>query len=263
MELHRPVAVFDAGIGSYAIVAEIRDALPRQDILYLADRASFPYGSKSPSELLSIMRKTIAFLGNFDPCAIVLASNAPSIMVLDELREDTTIPLFGVFPPLQKALDLSRTGQVGIMGVQSLVESPMLREFVGKHQCDPANVALINASPLVDLVESGSFLFDPIGTQNRVTRFMSDFCGEYPLIDVFTLSSTHLPWLADFFNVAQPNGIFLDPAKDIVSGIATGHEGSGIVRGLVTESPRFDLKSLQAMLNTIGVDIPLETVIMN
>ncbi|MDH6230563.1 glutamate racemase [Mesorhizobium soli] len=118
MGLHRPVAVFDAGIGSYAIVAEIQKAFPRQDILYLADRASFPYGSKSRSELLSIMRGTIAVLGTYGPCAIVIASNAPSIMVLDELREDATIPLFGVFPPLQKALGLSRTGQVGIMGVQ-------------------------------------------------------------------------------------------------------------------------------------------------
>lgn len=262
MDLHRPVAVFDAGIGSYAIVAEIQKAFPRQDILYLADRASFPYGSKSRSELLSIMRRTIAFLETYNPCAIVVASNAPSIMVLDELREDVAIPLFGVFPPLQKALGLSDTGRVGIMGVQSLVESPMLREFIGKHQCDPANVALINASSLVDLVEDGSFLFDPIGTQDRVTRFMSDLCGDHPLIDAFTLSSTHLPWLARFFSAAQPNGIFLDPAKDIVSGLPAGHEGNGIVRGLVTESPRFDLKSLQAMLSTIGVDIPLEAAII-
>ncbi|MDH6230564.1 glutamate racemase [Mesorhizobium soli] len=139
----------------------------------------------------------------------------------------------------------------------------MLREYVGRHQCDPANVALINASPLVDLVEDGSFLFDPIGTQDRVSHFMSDLAREHPLIDVFTLSSTHLPWLAGFFSAAQPDGIFLDPAKDIVSGLAAGHEGNGIVRGLVTESPRFDLKSLQAMLNSIGVDIPLEAVTLD
>ncbi|WP_242495094.1 hypothetical protein [Salinicola tamaricis] len=43
--LNRPIAVFDAGIGSYAIVAEIQRRLPRQDVIYFA-RASFPYGSK-------------------------------------------------------------------------------------------------------------------------------------------------------------------------------------------------------------------------
>ncbi len=36
--MHRPIAVFDAGIGSYTIVAEIKKTMPRQDIVYLADR---------------------------------------------------------------------------------------------------------------------------------------------------------------------------------------------------------------------------------
>jgi glutamate racemase len=105
--MHRPIAVFDAGTGSYAIIAEIQKALPRQDIVYLADRASFPYGGKSRSELLSIMQRTIAFLETFDPSVTVIASNAPSIMVLEALRGHTSVPLFGVFPPLHKALDLS------------------------------------------------------------------------------------------------------------------------------------------------------------
>ena len=39
-KLASPIAVFDAGIGSYAAVEAIRRLLPRQDILYLADRAS-------------------------------------------------------------------------------------------------------------------------------------------------------------------------------------------------------------------------------
>ncbi|WP_280570224.1 hypothetical protein [Chromohalobacter sp. 296-RDG] len=53
--LNHPIAVFDAGIGSYAIVAEIHRQLPNQDIIYLADRASFPYGDKSPDALSLIM----------------------------------------------------------------------------------------------------------------------------------------------------------------------------------------------------------------
>lgn len=260
MQLHRPIAVFDAGIGSYAVVAEIRKALPRQDILYLADRASFPYGSKSRPELLSIMRKTIAFLGTYDPCAIVIASNAPSIMVLDEVRKETSLPLFGVFPPLKKALAMSQTGHVGILGVQSLMESPMLREFVAAHECDPANVALINASSLVDLVEDGSFLFAPEKTQSTVSRFVSKLFNERPSVDVLTLSSTHLPWLADFLENARPGCTFLDPARDVVAGIKDSTEGNGVTYGLVTEEAGLDLKSLRAMLQRIGVDIPLETV---
>jgi glutamate racemase len=39
--LKQPVAVFDAGIGSYAIARKIVDRFP-----YFADRSNFPYGGK-------------------------------------------------------------------------------------------------------------------------------------------------------------------------------------------------------------------------
>lgn len=258
--LHRPVAVFDAGIGSYAIVAEIHKAFPKQDILYFADRASFPYGGKGRDELLSVMRRSIAFLSRFGPSAIVIASNAPSIMVLEELQRDPGPPLFGVHPPLEKALSRTRTGQVGILGVRSLVESPMLAGFVAERTAQPAQVATINASPMVELVESGAFLFDPAGTQQCVDAFMHEVRDRHPGIDVFTLSSTHLPWLADFFLKARPDAIFLDPAVDVVAGLKPRQGGSGQITGLVTENERHDIASFRAMLDKVGVDIPLNAV---
>ena len=255
--LHRPVAVFDSGIGSYAIVAEIRKAFPRQDILYLADRASFPYGGKNRDELLAVMRRSIAFLSRTQPSVIVIASNAPSIMVLDELRSETDLPLFGVHPPLDKALAKTRTGHVGILGVKSLVESPLLAGLVETRAPKPERVALIDASALVELVENGSFLFDPAGSQRRTDAFMRAVRDRYPGIDVFTLSSTHLPWLSGYFAAACPEAEFLDPAADLVAALRPEEGGSGTIAGLVTENPRYDLASFRAMLDTMGVDIPL------
>ena len=85
MSLHRPVAVFDAGIGSYAIVAEIHKAFPKQDILYFADRASFPYGGKGREQLLAIMRRTIAFLGRYEPAAIEIGRASCRERVYDDV----------------------------------------------------------------------------------------------------------------------------------------------------------------------------------
>lgn len=260
VSLHRPVAVFDAGIGSYAIVAEIQKAFPRQDIVYFADRASFPYGGKGREELLAIMRRTIAFLGRYSPGAVVIASNAPSIMVLDELQRDPGPKLFGVHPPLSAALSQTRSGRVGIMGVKSLIESPMLARFVATHTADPDQVALINASPMVELVENGSFLFDPEGTQFHVSAFMEEVLKRHPGIDVFTLSSTHLPWLASFFASARSDCAFLDPAQDIVAGLTPSEGGSGKIIGLVTESAEYRLSAFKEMLEKLGIDIPLQAV---
>lgn len=258
--MHRPIAVFDAGIGSYAVVAEIRKRLPDQDILYFADRASFPYGGKSRSELLDVMRRTINYLSEFDPSAIVIASNAPSIMVLEELSMDSHLPLFGVYPPLREAWGLSHSGQVGIMGVQSLVESTMISAFVAENSAYTEQVALINASPMVELVETGAFLFAPEQTQEAVDAFLVDVFTKYPDIDVLTLSSTHLPWLRRFFEAARPHCHFLDPAKDMVARIGKGTKGKGKIRALVTEDERYDIETFRRMLSAIGVDIPLEPV---
>jgi hypothetical protein len=59
VSLKQPIAVFDAGIGSYAIARKIADRFPRQDVLYFADRANFPYGGKTRAELLAAMQSTI------------------------------------------------------------------------------------------------------------------------------------------------------------------------------------------------------------
>jgi glutamate racemase len=258
--MNGPIAVFDAGIGSYAIVAEIQRRLPKQDIIYFADRASFPYGSKGQQELLSIMRKTITFLESHSPSAIVVASNAPSIMVLDEIKQFSNVPMFGIYPPLEKALSASVSGHVGIMGVHSLVKSAAMERFVNRHNTSQSNITMINASPMVELVETGSFLFNPADTQAAVTAFVNKILQQNPSIDVLTLSSTHLPWLRQFFEVSCPECQFLDPAEDIVASMGLGHIGTGRVRGLVTNDNKYDLNSFRQMLEKIGVKIPLELV---
>lgn len=158
LKLKKPVAVFDAGIGSYAAVVALQRALPKQDILYFADRASFPYGGKSRSELLAILSKTLKFLDGFDPSAILVASNAPSITVLDELHGIVPVPVFGVRPPIQDALRADRAGDIAVLGVRSMVESPKMPDFVAREAGElSARVHLINASPLVELWKVGNF----------------------------------------------------------------------------------------------------------
>ena len=258
--LDQPVAVFDAGIGSYAIVAEIKRQWPHRDILYFADRASFPYGGKDRQELLAVMERTIRRLETYAPSAIVMASNAPSIMVLEEARKLTRLPLSGVFPPLAEALAASRTGKVGIMGVQSLIASAELTGFIARHAPVPDHVARINASAMVDLVESGAFLFSPAETQQAVDAFAAAVIAADEDIDVLTLSSTHLPWLKSFFEKALPEVTFLDPAEAVVAALGPGTAGTGRIQGLVTEDETYDLATFGRMLKRIGVEIPLERV---
>ena len=255
----KPLAIFDTGIGSYSVVRRIREKFPKQDIVYLADRASFPYGDKSRDELLACVSRTISYLEkNYAPHMIVVASNAPSVMVLEELREEVQTSLVGVFPPVEAAERLSKTGFVGVLGVKSLIESDAIRKFI-EQQSKSKKVVAINASSLVQLVESGAFLKDSATTTREVSAFMAKLRHEHPQIDTVTLSSTHLPWLIDYFTAAAPDLTFVDPADDVVATISP-NEGTGQIRCLVTESENYSAKGFGEILKTMNVELDPEII---
>ncbi|KJC43585.1 Asp/Glu racemase [Bradyrhizobium sp. LTSP885] len=260
--LRKPVAVFDAGIGSYAAVAALQRALPRQDILYFADRASFPYGSKNRQELLGILNRTLHFLDGFDPAAILVASNAPSITVLNDLKDMVSVPVFGVRPPVREALQQANGRNVAVLGVQSLVESAEMRAFAAAEAGDEVRrVHLVNASPLVELVESGAFLFDHAGVQEKVDAFVSASDARHADIGAMTLSSTHLPWLRSFLEISVQGRPLLDPLDSALAAIVPfAVEGHGQILGLVTENERYTANDFQRMLDRLGVTLPLRIV---
>ena len=41
-----PVGVFDSGLGGLSVLREIRQHAPSERLLYLADHAHYPYGSR-------------------------------------------------------------------------------------------------------------------------------------------------------------------------------------------------------------------------
>ncbi|MBE2293522.1 MAG: aspartate/glutamate racemase family protein [Phycisphaerales bacterium] len=260
--LNRPIAVFDAGIGSYAAVASIQRLLPQQDILYFADRASFPYGSKSRSELLVTLRRTLLFLNEFKPAAVLVASNVPSITVLDDLTNIIEAPIFGIRPPIKEALDATGTGDIAVLGVQSMIQSPELQNFVYKEAQERAKrVHLVNASSLVDLVESGDFLFAPDKSLNQVSGFLDNLSRKYPYLAALTLSSTHLPWLRSYFEKAQPHQLLFDPLEEAIQAIIPcSIPGNSSVLALVTENERYRVHDFQQMLSRLNVMIPLYVV---
>ncbi|MFI7665582.1 glutamate racemase [Nocardia sp. NPDC049526] len=258
--VRRPIAVFDAGLGSYSAVELLHRGLPDRDIVYLADRASFPYGAKARAELLTAVSRAVDFLAGYEPSAILLASNAPSVTILDELRSPA--PIFGVLPPVREALAVA--GEVAVLGVRSLVQSPEMREFLGVQAGSAADrVHAVNASPLVELVESGDFLFNREHTARQVGGFLDDLLAAHPGIKAVTLSSTHLPWLRDYFEQAHPELRLFDPIEGVVDRIRPLSEpGSGAVLGLVTENERYPASEFREMLARLGIDLEMHPVVV-
>lgn len=256
------VAVFDAGIGSYLVVEKLRAAYPYVDFVYLADRASFPYGLKTEEELQCCVYSALCFLDSLAPQLIVVASNVPSVTLLEQLTPLFNTAIVGVYPPVQTALNLSNTGHIGILGVKAMAESVAIKEYIEKHSGTDSTINSFNASELVNLVESGAFLQDKTGTLAAVTHFIENILQQYPAIDTFTLSSTHLPWLTSYFNQAYPHISFVDPADDIIATLPQLEAGKGTLRAFVTTSKNkeFGIEAFKSMLNILNLELSLEQV---
>ncbi|NQZ08784.1 MAG: aspartate/glutamate racemase family protein [Algicola sp.] len=263
--MQNPIVIFDAGIGSYSITEKLRNAFPMADLIYLADRASFPYGHKSLPELFRSIYSTLYFLQkNYTPQLIVLASNVPSITVLKQILPLIDVPIVGVYPPVKKALNISGSSLVGVLGVQSLVRSEQMVGYIERNVVEGQQALSFDASELVHLVESGDFLYEKKKTRSAVKRFISNITNRHPEMDTFTLSSTHLPWLSDYFVSLFPAFNFLDPADDVVASIDSVVDGKGETLGLVSTSQhgQFGIDDFKKMLNTLNIDICLEQVVI-
>ena len=210
------IVVFDSGFGSLSIIREIQKKF-KGELIYFADQKNFPYGIKSKPELEQIIKKTISLLEKeFSPQLIIMASNTPTLLL--DYRKFSS-KLVGVFPPLNNAVKLSRTKNIAILGTRSVSESEVITEFIEK--CNVPNdivIHRIDCSSLVELVESGKFLTDKEYCKNIIKEVLEDVFLDN-LIDVATLSSTHLPFLEILLKSIFKNIKFLDPAKDIVNAI--------------------------------------------
>ena len=62
---NRPIAVLDSGMGSLSIIKSLRTKIPNESIVYLADRAHYPYGKKTKEQLKLIIIRAVKYLEKF------------------------------------------------------------------------------------------------------------------------------------------------------------------------------------------------------
>jgi glutamate racemase len=208
------IIVFDSGLGSLSIIKPIRKKI-NADIIYFADQKNYPYGTKTVSQLDKIIKSTIIQMQErFDPDIIIVGSNTPSLL-LDIEKKDKII---GVFPPLKEAVRRTKSGKIGILATKAVVENKILDKYIRKNVPSKIHVKKINATPLVDLVESGKFISQKQITKNIIKKIITPHIENN--IDVFTLSSTHLPFLVPILKELFPDTTFLDPADTLAQHIS-------------------------------------------
>ena len=237
------IVVFDSGLGSLSIIKAIQKKT-KSDIIYLADRKNFPYGTKTKSQLYKIITDVIEKISErFDPDVIVLASNTPSLLFREKLPKN----VITVLPPLEK---IQKASNVAILTTEIVAKSKELDNYIEQFN-NLKEVLKINCSELVELVESGKFLTHERDCVKTILKVLKDEFKENK-IKIATLSSTHLPFLLPFLKKYFRGVEFLDPAEDVAIKISKLEKSKSTRNSLsiyTTESP----KALQRNLKSMGI----------
>ncbi|TLX83531.1 MAG: glutamate racemase [Thaumarchaeota archaeon] len=242
------IVVFDSGLGSLSIIKPIQKKITA-DIIYFADQRNFPYGTKSVGNLRNIIESTIIMLEKqFHPDLIVIGSNTPSLL-LKNLFNNTKV--IGVFPPLKDAKRKTKTKKIAILATKSVIESNALKSYINKNLPKRIKAIKINASPLIELVESGKFIDNKILCKNKIKKILSKQFLKSS-VDVAILSSTHLPFLLPLLKQIFPKIIFLDPGSIVAEKIVKKLRHQNKTRSL-TIFTSGNVQNFQKILSKIGI----------
>ena len=212
----RPLLIFDSGVGGLSVLAEISKLLPSAPIVYAADSAGFPYGTKSERQVTA---RVPALLGRlqqrYKPALIVVACNTASTIALNPVRAALDLPIVGTVPAIKPAAALSRTRTIGVLGTEATVVQPYVDNLAAEFAAD-CTVIRHGTAELVELAEAKlrGEATDPDAFRRILSALLDQPGGER--IDTVVLACTHFPLVQDELDAASPRPLtFVDGAEGI------------------------------------------------
>lgn len=228
MDAMRPLLFFDSGVGGLSVLAPVRALLPTAPIVYCADSAGYPYGTRSEAEIAA---RVPALLGRlverYRPRLIVIACNTASTIALSAVRAALDVPVVGTVPAIKPAAAMSATRTIGVLGTQATVRQPYVDDLAARFAGD-CTVIRHGSAELVDIAEAKlrGVAPDPA----RVAAVLDGLFGQPggQRIDVVVNACTHFPLVEPELAQAAPEGVrFVDGGQGIarrVSDLTQGQE---------------------------------------
>ena len=154
--MKNPIGLFDSGIGGISILEKLKQLLPNENFIYLADNQNCPYGSKSKKEIISLSKKNCEKLIELNCKIIIIACNTSTTNSIKKLREIIAIPIIGIEPGLKPAIHYTKTKNIGILATEKTLGSKLFFETLNQNRIDDIHIHEQIDYELVNLIEEGS-----------------------------------------------------------------------------------------------------------
>jgi glutamate racemase len=211
MDKHRPIGVFDSGIGGLSVLKQFVRFLPQEKYVYLGDTGRVPYGNKSTETVKKYSEQCAEFLLSKDVKLIVIACNTASSLALEAVRNVSNVPVIGMIgPAVSAAIRETSNGNIGVIGTRATVASNSYNESI--KQLDKENFTNVfsKSCPLfVPIVEEG-------WTSHPASRMIAEeYLAEFKtaLVDTLVLGCTHYPLLKQLISEILPGVTLIDSGE--------------------------------------------------
>ena len=146
------IALLDSGIGGLTVAKALRDLRPTADILYLADSANAPYGTKREGELLPLLVRGTESLLARGAERVVFACITASCLY-DRLPKALMPSVIPILPFVAERIAACH-GRVGMIATEATVRSDAIARVLSRYGCTRP-IERSAAQPLVALAEAG------------------------------------------------------------------------------------------------------------
>lgn len=211
----RRIGVFDSGVGGLTVLREIYRQLPNESILYFADTARLPYGTRSRHEIVQFALEILNWMVQQGVKMVVVACNTTDALALESLHREFELPILGLILPGARAA-VQQGRRVGVIATPATAASNAYRR------------AISEIEPTTQVWQVGCPEFVPLVEQNRIQDpYTAEVAQQYlaPLlqqrIDTLIYGCTHYPLLAPVLRAVLPPMVTLiDPAEHVVAAAA-------------------------------------------
>ncbi len=266
MNDHRPIGVFDSGIGGITVLRELVKKFPHENFIYLGDTARLPYGTKSAPTVRKYSEQNMNFLISKNVKALVVACNTASTQVSESFYNK--ISVYNVIDPGSKmAAEKTKTKKIAVLATRATVKANTYEQRIKLF--DSTIQVFSQPCPLfVSLAEEG-WHDDPI-TDQVATRYLSGLV--HHKIDTIVLGCTHYPLLKKSISkVFNSEIILIDSGTAICQLLENDFNQNKILRNeikaktniticLTDEGPQFEELSLQLLAECTHEKINFELV---
>jgi glutamate racemase len=194
MDQRGPIGMFDSGLGGLSVLREVVRLMPDAQVVYVADSAHVPYGTKSPDFIRERSLAITRFLLESQHArGIVVACNTATTHAVATLRDVfPAVPIVGMEPALKPAAAATRSGVVGVLATPATLDGERFADLAQRYT-DGIELLTQPSPGLVECVEAG----DVSGADAE--RLLRLYTG--PMLargaDTIVLGCTHYPFLRD------------------------------------------------------------------